>query len=142
VANAFPLCPLVKARLLTCNIANLCISPLHAGIKLFRTPNSSFILLLLRRSIKLCAVFLAIFLPAALVALGCFLLAPVAAGVCAVAVAFFAAVFAADAEVCGCSSRGFIWIILRERVGGGGRLNCSVWAVVEGRLRLLTASDA
>jgi hypothetical protein len=45
---------------------------------LLRTANSSFIFDLLRRSIKLWAVFLAIFLPAALVAEGCFLLVPAA----------------------------------------------------------------
>ena len=39
-----------------------------------RTANSSFIFDRLRRSITLCAVFLAIFFPAALVALGIFLL--------------------------------------------------------------------
>lgn len=39
------------------------------------TPNSSFIFDLLLRSITLCAVFRAIFLPARLVELGCFLLA-------------------------------------------------------------------
>lgn len=38
----------------------------------FKTVNSSFILDLRRLSIRLCAVFLAIFRPAALVADGCF----------------------------------------------------------------------
>lgn len=47
--------------------------PRHAGTRFFRTPNSSFIFDLRLLSITECAVFLAIFLPAALVALGCFL---------------------------------------------------------------------
>lgn len=55
-------------------MASLCISPVHAGIMLLSRENSSFILLLRLLSIRLCAVFLAIFLPAALVALGCFFL--------------------------------------------------------------------
>lgn len=64
---------------LTCKIASLCIScPVQAGIISFNVVNSSFILDLRLRSIKLCAVFLAIFLPAALVALGCFFLPPFA----------------------------------------------------------------
>lgn len=50
----------------------MCISPVQAGIMSFRTPNSSFILDLLLRSIKLCAVFLAILRPATLVEEGCF----------------------------------------------------------------------
>lgn len=51
-------------------MASLCIStPVQAGIIPFSTPNSSFILNLLRRSIKLWAVFLAIFLPTAVVGL-------------------------------------------------------------------------
>jgi hypothetical protein len=53
-------------------MASLCISPVHAGIMLFSRANSSFILLRLRLSIRLWAVFRAIFRPAALVALGCF----------------------------------------------------------------------
>jgi hypothetical protein len=56
----------------TWRMANLCISPVHAGIIPFSTANSSFILDRLLRSIKLWAVFLAIFRPAALVAEGCF----------------------------------------------------------------------
>lgn len=64
----------------TCRIASLCIScPWQAGIISFRVENSSFIFDLRRRSIKLCAVFLAIFRPAALVALGCFFLEPAGA---------------------------------------------------------------
>lgn len=64
----------VELIALTCRIASLCISPVHAGIMPFSTANSSFILDRRRRSIKLCAVFLAIFRPAALVADGCFFL--------------------------------------------------------------------
>jgi hypothetical protein len=55
-------------------MASLCISPVHAGIMLLSSANSSFILLRRRRSIRLWAVLRAIFLPAALVALGCFFL--------------------------------------------------------------------
>ncbi len=61
---------------LTCRMASLCISPVQAGIMPFSTANSSFILDLLRLSMRLWAVLLAIFLPAALVADGCFLLLP------------------------------------------------------------------
>lgn len=59
-------------------MANLCISwSLHAGIMSLSTPNSSFIFDLRLRSMTECAVFLAIRFPAALVILGCFLLAEV-----------------------------------------------------------------
>lgn len=61
---------------LTWRMASLCISPVHAGIRPFRTANSSFIFDRRRRSIKLWAVFRAIFRPAALVAEGCFFLDP------------------------------------------------------------------
>jgi len=105
------------------------------------TANSSFILLRRRRSIRLCAVFLAIFRPAALVALGCFFFdlssvtaSPVgtaeafelAAGVVVfAAVLLFPVVFAFSLlELSPLPScRGFIWIIFRDRVGGGGRAN-------------------
>ena len=107
-----------KGGRFTWSIASLCISwPLQAGIISFRTPNSSFIFDLRRRSIRLCAVFLAILRPAALVLLVCFLLVPVGVLVAAVVLAFCA---------CGCEldvswlSLGFIWMILRDRVGGGG----------------------
>jgi len=129
-------------------MASLCISPLQAGIRLLSTANSSFILDLLRLSIKLCAVFLAIFLPAALVADGCFLLVPAAAAGAEPAVVFVLEVAAAFAPIAGvwdvCSSRGFIWMILRDRVGGGGRLNWSLGeaCVADERLRLLTVSLA
>jgi len=63
-------------------MASLCIScPLHAGIMSLSTPNSSFILDLLLRSIRLCAVFLAILRPAAVALPACFLLVPLAAAV-------------------------------------------------------------
>ena len=82
----------------------------------FRTPNSSFIFDLRRLSMRLWAVLRAIFFPATLVRLGCFL------GV----------VFAEDPPrlpvgPVGESPKavfvgpGFIWMILRDRVGGGGR---------------------
>lgn len=82
------------------------------------------------RSIKLCAVFLAIFRPAALVALGCFflefgvavlLLLLLLAGGLLVSLGF-----AGDDVGFGeLESLGFIWMIFRVRVGGGGRLNSS-----------------
>ena len=98
----------------TCKMASLCIScPAHAGIISFSTPNSSFILDLRLRSIKLCAVLRAIFRPAAVVLPGCFFFPPAGAD--------FAVGAGASAGVgCSCDSLGFIWMILRERVGGGG----------------------
>jgi hypothetical protein len=124
---------------LTCKMANLCISPVQAGIISFRTPNSSFILDLLRRSIKLWAVFLAILRPATLVDEGCFFLE---------GGAFPEAFLGPSANVStpssGCSL-GFIWMILRERVGGGGKAKESLlggfWAREE-RRRILTTSLA
>jgi hypothetical protein len=127
----------------------------HAGIKLLSTANSSFILDRRRRSIRLCAVFRAIFLPAALVADGCLRFVPAVAAVveCPAAAAPLplpplpAAAFELldGASPLACSSRGFIWMILRERVGGGGSANCSLgaaeWAADE-RRRDLTVSLA
>lgn len=139
-------------------MASLCISPVQAGIRPLRTANSSFILDLRRRSIRLWAVFRAIFLPAALVAEGCFFLeapappAPLPAAPdpapplffvtldVAAAVAFWVAGDGSEASSC---TRGFIWMILRDRVGGGGRANdsfCCCWAAAEERLRDLTVS--
>ena len=84
------------------------------------TPNSSFILLRLLRSMRLCAVFLAIFLPAALVADG---------GLRLLAAAVFAGCSSVDAVAEAAAAagavEGFIWMILRVRVGGGGRSNGS-----------------
>jgi len=115
----------------------------QAGIILFRTANSSFIFDLRRLSIRLWAVFRAIFLPAALVADGCFFLLPPAAPVAfeaAVAVeadeeeeAEEAAVdllpapvalavvpvFSLTSSFSSCFF-GFIWIIFLDLVGGGG----------------------
>lgn len=85
------------------------------------TANSSFIFDLRRRSITLCAVFLAIFFPAALVELGCFL--PAAfddALVCFFPYAFGDSEWVADDSEDLCCCAGFICIIFRERVGGGG----------------------
>ena len=110
-------------RVLTCRIANLCISPVQAGIMLFSTPNSSFILDLLRRSIRLCAVLRAIFRPATLVADGCFFLFEVLAP--ALAVGPLAA-SPSKSRDCSCCPRGFICIIFRERVGGGGKVKTSL----------------
>lgn len=111
-----------ESERLTCRIANLCISPVQAGIILFNTPNSSFIFDLRRRSIKLCAVLRAIFRPATLVAEGCFFLfdvpaAPLAAGPLATS--------PSASGSCSCCPRGFICIIFRERVGGGGKVKTS-----------------
>lgn len=131
-------------------MANLCISPLHAGIISLSTANSSFILDRRRRSIRLCAVFRAIFLPAALVADGGFFLGPAAAAVAVAGPAAFELVVAAaalvpvDAAGTGAaSSRGFICMIFRDRVGGGGRTNCSLGgAPADERRRALTLSLA
>lgn len=135
----------------TCRIASLCISPVQAGIMLFSTANSSFILDLRRRSIKLWAVFLAILRPATLVADGCFFLdeqeasletgtAAAAGGAAGAAVDFRLAVVgppfpagpaaASSGGLRASCVRGFIWMILRDRVGGGGSANESlgVWA--------------
>jgi hypothetical protein len=104
----------------------------------FNTPNSSFILDLRRRSIRLWAVFLAIFRPAALVEEGCFFFGVVAAGFPPVWA------FCADVSIVSLvSPRGFICMIFRDRVGGGGNANeafAAAW-VVE-RRRSLTASLA
>jgi hypothetical protein len=117
---------------------------------LFRRANSSFILERRRRSIRLCAVFLAIFLPAALVLDGCFLLFPegvggVPSGPAAAAWAagdFDArALLAALEELMSSWGRGFICMILRERVGGGGRANWSLGGcAADDRLRDFTVS--
>jgi hypothetical protein len=126
----------------------LCISPVQAGIRPFSTANSSFIFDLLRLSIRLWAVFLAIFRPAALVVEGCFLVVvleepPV---VVVVVVAFFAPPLVVGVCAVSTSSscgRGFIWMILRDLVGGGGRANVVSFfccCVVEERLLDFTVS--
>lgn len=88
------------------------------------------------------AVFLAIFLPAALVAAACFRLA-VAHG--AGGIATLGTLAVAGDSVASSSWRGFIWMILRDRVGGGGRAKLSLaallWAADE-RRRDLTVSLA
>lgn len=118
---------------------------------LFRTPNSSFILDLRLRSIRLWAVFLAIFLPAALVEEGCFLFVPATAGGGAACVLLLEEeevaaeeAFELERTSWGDSSRGCICIILRDLVGGGGRANWSLsldgpWTADE-RRRDLTVS--
>jgi hypothetical protein len=145
-------------------MASLCISPVHAGIMLFSKANSSFILLRLRLSIRLWAVFLAILRPAALVALGCFFLdSPLAEALPAPApdsepgAEFLALAAAALPPALAVSlvevelppdswPRGFIWIIFLERVGGGGRANvvplASLFVAADERLRDLTVSAA
>ena len=100
--------------MLACRMASLCISwSLQAGIMSLRTPNSSFIFERRRRSMRLWAVFRAIFLPAALVDVGCFL--PFGVEVPEP----FVVVGGMMGE--GLARPGFIWMILRDLVGGGGR---------------------
>lgn len=84
----------------------------------FKTPNSSFILDLLLRSITLCAVLRAIFLPATLVELGCLLLVAFAF-LDEPAEPFEVGRFSAGGSFC--VDFGFIWMMVLERVGGGGR---------------------
>lgn len=98
----------------------------------FSVVNSSFILDRRLRSIRLWAVLRAIFRPAALVVLGCFFL-PLAAGADDPLPDDSFAAFPveppplppppppADLPVGLCCVLGFIWMILRVRVGGGGR---------------------
>ena len=108
-------------------MASLCISwSVQAGIIAFKVPNSSFILDLRLLSITLWAVFLAIFLPATLVELGCFFPAGAVAleddedflfepfELCCVEF------LVEGSEDCGF---GFIWIMVRDLVGGGGKEN-------------------
>ena len=106
------------------------------------TANSSFILDRRRRSMRLWAVFRAIFRPAALVADGCFFVflepavvllldlpPPPALPLLLLLVAGAGGSGAAAAVVCSCCCwpRGFIWMILRDRVGGGGKAKASFW---------------
>ena len=93
----------------------------------FKTANSSFIFDLRLRSMTLWAVFRAIFFPAALVELGCFLPdVPFVAGAATAPFLLLARLgtFVCSANACDCSfdccDAGSIWIIRRERVGGGG----------------------
>lgn len=117
----------------------------------FSTENSSFILLRRLLSIKLCAVFLAIFRPAALVALGCFFFpfSPEASfSAAAAAAAFFLPpdplplpLVESLAEVLSSDSLGFICIIFRDRVGGGGNAKVPSFSLaVDDLRRALTAS--
>lgn len=103
----------------------------------FKTPNSSFILDLLLRSIRLCAVFRAILRPATLVEDGCFFLG--------VASAFVEVPFGSSLGTSAISSIGpfgFICIIFLDLVGGGGSAKAS-WlgfCASEALRRVLTAS--
>lgn len=117
---------LAIVHFLTCRIASLCISwSLHAGIISFSTPNSSFIFERLRRSIRLCAVFRAILRPAALLELGVLRLG-LSTAVVTVDLLFLRAFVLLELLFSSKSfSRGFIWMILRERVGGGGSVKSS-----------------
>lgn len=97
---------------------------------LFRSANSSFILERRRRSMRLCAVFLAIFLPAAVVLDGRFFLFPagvvgMASGPEAASEGAFnrRALLAALEELVSSWRRGLICMILCDRAGGGGRAN-------------------
>lgn len=114
----------------------------------FSTANSSFIFDRLRRSMRLWAVFLAIFLPAALVVDGCFFLPPAtaadAASVPSVAVFLapgpdLAVGFSAAASDVSPSTSflscflGFMCMIFRDLVGGGGSANSLSFAVDGGR---------
>ena len=129
---------------------------MQAGIIPFSTANSSFILDLRLRSMRLWAVFLAIFLPAALVDDGCFFFEEPDAGAAGCEAEEEAAAAATDLadpplleleDVAVLSvfsaERGFTWMILRDLVGGGGKENCVLggWAA-EDRLRDLTVSLA
>lgn len=94
-----------------------------------RTPNSSFIFDRLLRSIKLCAVLRAILRPAAVDAVPtCFFLLVLL--VCTLAVALPMAwgdlLRGNDVASLRSLSFGFICMILRERVGGGGNAKSSV----------------
>ena len=120
----------LKYSILACNIASLCIStPWHAGIILFNTANSSFILNLLLRSINECAVFRAVLRVAAVGFVGCTACCG-AVAVAATTVAFFrpppfvfpfviaVAVVFDSATIA--SGFGFICIIFLDLPGGGG----------------------
>jgi len=107
-------------------MASLCIScPVQAGIISFSIPNSSFILDLLRLSIKLCAVFLAIFRPATLVELGCFRFDP-AAGALGFGATLEASFLSRVSSLLASCAFGFMWMIFRDLVGGGGREKSSL----------------
>lgn len=85
------------------------------------TANSSFIFDLRLRSITLCAVFLAIFFPATLVELGCFFVVAFDdPGVPFLLEALGRAVCILEALEGFRVGGGFICMIFRERVGGGG----------------------
>ena len=73
----------------------------------FKTANSSFILDLRRRSIRLCAVFLAIFRPAALEADGCFFFAGPASLAAGAAAVFLAPDVLAELLLAAAVSAGF-----------------------------------
>lgn len=98
-------------------MASLCISwSRQAGIISFKTPNSSFIFDLRRRSMRLWAVLRAIFFPATLVELGCFLGVVLAEPPPRLPVGPVGEV--PKGVLVG---PGFICMILRDLVGGGGR---------------------
>ena len=125
-------------------MASLCISwSVQAGIIAFKVPNSSFIFDLRLLSITLWAVFLAILLPATLVELGCFF--PAVAGALEDNEGFLCEplepccvwVLAESSEDCGF---GFIWMMVRDLVGGGGKekvgldIDCDIFGRAEAPL--------
>lgn len=137
-----------KSKALTWRTARLCMSPAHAGIMVFSTRNSSLILLRRLLSIKLCAVLRVILRSASLAALCCFLTPFASRATPAPLPGAFAAnmtaplpdplmlplLFSMDASAASSCCWGFIWIILQERVGGGGSPNkmLSLFSMVVG----------
>jgi hypothetical protein len=144
----------------TCRMASLCISwPSQAGIISFRTPNSSFILVRLRRSIRLWAVLRAIFRLAAVFgpAAEAFRRAPAVVVVEEVVAVIWigmktllrvgtgavgssnmkAGEAADDMEIAAAGSsssfwpRGFIWMIFLLLVGGGGTVYAQLFRRVD-----------
>lgn len=125
---------------LTCRIASLCSSaPLHEGIKSFKTPNSSFILLLLLRSIILCAVFLATLRPAAVLAVPVFFFLAPLAGL-EVFVALLGGTYAASSLRSSSCTGDAIGILLHDRDGRGGSEKSDGSVPVEGCLEALIDS--
>ena len=91
----------------------------------FKVPNSSFIFERRRRSIRLCAVLRAILRPATLVELGVLRFAFELEGGVA-GVVFDGGTLVLSVFVCSVELFGFMWIIFRGRVGGGGNVMSSL----------------
>ena len=111
-------------------MASLCISwSVQAGIIAFKVPNSSFIFDLRLLSITLWAVFLAIFLPATLVELGCFFPAVAVTLEDAEGLLFAPFRLCWVGVLAECSEDwdfGFIWMMVRDLVGGGGKVKAGL----------------